>query len=144
MHYPWKDRKSASAGSRENAVIPILTTPPAGRLYSEGKERVMDTTGHTRQAVKSVKEAISHVDLDAATEQAKSGLEKLKNLPQNVGEDEKRYSVLAGSAIGALALTRLNRVSGWLMLGTAAGLIIRGTTGHCSMYSALGINTKHK
>ena len=96
----------------------------------------------TRQALHSIKDAISHVDVDRVAEQAKSGVDKLKSLPQNVGDNERKLSVLGGSALGAIALTRLTRPSGWLLLGAAAGLIIRGTTGHCGVYSALDVNTK--
>ena len=95
----------------------------------------------TRQALRSVKSAISHVDLDAATDQARSGLDKLKHLPQNVSDSEKKLSILGGSALGALALTRISRPSGWLLLGAAAALIVRGTTGYCGLYKALDIDT---
>lgn len=98
----------------------------------------------SRQAIRSVKDAISHVDIDEVTEQAKSGLDRLKHLPQNVGDDEKRLSIIGGGALGAIGLARLNHLSGWLMLGAGAALIIRGTTGHCGLYSALGVDTKNK
>ena len=98
----------------------------------------------TRNAIKSVKDAISHVDVDEVTQQARSGLDKLQHLPQNVGQDEKRLSIIGGSALGAIGLARISRPTGWLLLGIGAALIFRGTTGHCSMYSALGIDTKNK
>lgn len=98
----------------------------------------------SREAIKSVKQAVSHVDVDAVTEQARDGWSKLKQLPQNVGSDEQRYSIIGGAALGAIGLARLGRPSGWLALGIGAALIIRGTTGHCGMYSAMGIDTKHK
>ena len=98
----------------------------------------------TRDAIKNVKQAVSHVDVDAVSEQARTTWDKLRHLPQNIGDDEQRLSVLGGSAIGALGLTRIGRPSGWLMLGLGAALIIRGTTGYCGFYKALGIDTKHK
>ena len=98
----------------------------------------------TRQAIKSVKEAVSHVDVDAITDQARSGLDKFKHLPVNVGHDEQRLSIIGGAALGAIGLARITRPSGWLALGIGAALIIRGTTGHCGLYHALGIDTKDK
>ena len=98
----------------------------------------------TRNAIASVKDAISHVDIDQVTDQAKHGLDRFRNLPENVGADEKRLSVIGGSALGAIGLARIGRPSGWLLLGIGAALILRGTTGHCGLYSALGVDTKHK
>ncbi|HEX8323697.1 MAG TPA: DUF2892 domain-containing protein [Tepidisphaeraceae bacterium] len=98
----------------------------------------------TRNALKSVKQAVSHVDVDAVTHQAQSGLNRFKNLPQNVNEDEQKYSLIGGAALGAIGLARITHPTGWLLLGAAAALIIRGTTGHCSLYNSLGIDTKNK
>lgn len=58
----------------------------------------------------------------------------------NVGEAERYASAIGG---GALALYGLSRKSlGGLALGLiGAALVYRGTTGHCNMYGALGINT---
>jgi uncharacterized membrane protein len=59
---------------------------------------------------------------------------------KNVGEDERRLSLIAAAAlIGLGAATR-----GWVGLGLAAcgaGLIFRGATGHCYTYEALGVST---
>ena len=98
----------------------------------------------TRAALKSVKDAVSHVDVDAVTDQANTTWDKIKHLPQNISTDEQRISVIGGAALGAVGLVRLDRVTGWLALGAGAALIIRGMTGHCGLYSALGIDTKNK
>lgn len=98
----------------------------------------------TRQAIHTIKDAISHVDLDEVTEHAKTGLDRLKDLPQNVGDDEKRLSLIGGGALGLIGLTRLNKASGWLMLGVGAALLFRGSTGHCGLYSSLGVDTSKK
>jgi uncharacterized membrane protein len=59
---------------------------------------------------------------------------------QNVGQQERNWSVIGGAALVAVSLVGrgLSRI-----LGTLAGgaLVYRGVTGHCHMYEALGINT---
>ncbi|MGC1275644.1 MAG: DUF2892 domain-containing protein [Planctomycetaceae bacterium] len=58
----------------------------------------------------------------------------------NVGEDERRLSLLAAGLL--IGLGAANR--GWIGLGLAAcgaGLIFRGATGHCYTYEALGVST---
>jgi len=59
----------------------------------------------------------------------------------NVGSLERTVSVLAGTALAASSLRRLDRVSGIAMALIGGGLIYRGSTGHCSMYHVMGINT---
>ena len=98
----------------------------------------------TRDAIRNMKQAVSHVDIDAVTEQARNGWDKFRHLSENINDDEKRYSILGGSALGALGLTRIGRPSGWLMLGIGAALIIRGVTGHCGVYDAMGVDTKNR
>lgn len=98
----------------------------------------------TRSALKDMKQAVREVDLDAVTEQARSGWAQLQNLPQNVGEDEKRLSLIGGAALGAIGLARIGHLSGWLALGAAAALLVRGTTGHCALYSKMGVDTSNK
>ena len=95
----------------------------------------------TREAVRSIKDAVSHVDVDAVAEQAQRGFDYFKNLPQNVGEHEKTLSIIGGSVLAAVALTRLNRLSGLALLAMGAGLVYRGATGHCGVYDKLNINT---
>ena len=58
----------------------------------------------------------------------------------NVGTLERAVSVLAGTALAASGLRHLNRPSG-MPRAVGAGLVYRGTTGHCSMYHVLGVNT---
>ncbi len=58
----------------------------------------------------------------------------------NVGERERMASLLLGGALTIYSLFR--RTPGSLpLLGVGAGLIYRATTGHCSVYNALNINT---
>lgn len=57
----------------------------------------------------------------------------------NVGDKERLFSVLAGSALGLYGLSRFS----WGGLGLAAAggsLLYRGMTGHCSLYQALDVN----
>ena len=58
----------------------------------------------------------------------------------NVGDNERKASVVAG---GALALYGLSRRSwgGALLAAVGGGLLFRGVTGHCATYEALGMST---
>ena len=58
----------------------------------------------------------------------------------NVGDNERKASVVAG---GVLALYGLSRRSwgGALLAAVGGGLLYRGVTGHCATYEALGTNT---
>ncbi|MHB1424641.1 MAG: YgaP-like transmembrane domain [Gemmataceae bacterium] len=60
--------------------------------------------------------------------------------PINVGDKERLLSVLGGAALGLFGLSR--RSLGGLALAAVGGsLIYRGTTGHCSAYQGLRVNT---
>jgi hypothetical protein len=58
----------------------------------------------------------------------------------NVGKAERWMSALGGAALAALALR--NRSKGAIGLAALAGvpLLVRGATGHCAFYQALGID----
>ncbi len=61
----------------------------------------------------------------------------------NVNEIERWASAIGGGALAVYGVTRLAQ-GNWLgaVLGLVGGcLVYRGTTGHCSMYQALGIST---
>jgi uncharacterized membrane protein len=57
----------------------------------------------------------------------------------NVGNLERWASALAGGAI-AVAGLRARSVPGLLAAAAGGALVYRGVSGHCSVYSALGIN----
>ena len=58
----------------------------------------------------------------------------------NVSSVERWASAIGGGALAVYGLTR--RSSGGLLLSAlGAGLLYRGTTGHCHAYEALGVNT---
>lgn len=57
----------------------------------------------------------------------------------NVAKIERMASLLAGGAMAGWALAGRRRR--WIPLAIGGSLIVRGATGHCSLYHALGINT---
>ena len=60
---------------------------------------------------------------------------------RNVGEGERAVSVAAGAILALLGIGRRD-ATGLLIAGVGGALAYRGATGHCSMYQALGVNTK--
>lgn len=60
--------------------------------------------------------------------------------PKNVGDRERILSAVAGVALGAVGIHRKD-IPGLIVASLAGALIYRGASGHCSAYSALGINT---
>ena len=62
----------------------------------------------------------------------------------NVGEIERWASSIGGGALALYGIMRLvtrGSVSGAVLALVGGSLIYRGTTGHCEMYHALGVNT---
>ncbi len=60
--------------------------------------------------------------------------------PLNVGDTERLVSTVGGGALALVGL-RMKSIPGGVLALLGASLIYRGATGHCSAYSALGINT---
>jgi uncharacterized membrane protein len=61
--------------------------------------------------------------------------------PRNVGDMERWASMVGGGALGAFGLSRRSPLGvGIALLG--AMLFHRGSTGRCSIYDRLGINTR--
>lgn len=58
----------------------------------------------------------------------------------NVGEVERAVSVVAGSILALLGLSRRSG-PGAVVAGVGAAMIHRGVTGHCYAYQALGVDT---
>jgi uncharacterized membrane protein len=76
-------------------------------------------------------------------EEEDTGSEQQKAPAVNVGDLERIASGFAGGMMTICALKR-GGISG-LLLGLIGGsLVYRGATGHCSLYSALDINTAKK
>jgi uncharacterized membrane protein len=62
----------------------------------------------------------------------------------NVGETERWASAIGGGALAIYGITRLITHGSWsgAVLALVGGsLVYRGTSGHCAMYEATGINT---
>lgn len=62
----------------------------------------------------------------------------------NVGSTERNISIVAGAALGLIALSRPLSLRGLVCAGLGGALIYRGVKGNCALYSALGIDTHHK
>jgi uncharacterized membrane protein len=58
----------------------------------------------------------------------------------NVGVTERNVSIVAGAALGLMALSRPLSLRGLAFAGLGGALIYRGVTGHCHLYDALGID----
>jgi uncharacterized membrane protein len=62
----------------------------------------------------------------------------------NVSEVERWASAIGGGALAVYGLTRVlsgGALGGAVLALVGGALVYRGTTGHCNMYEALGINT---
>lgn len=58
----------------------------------------------------------------------------------NVSHQERLASAVTGGALAVLGIAR-GGWSGWLLALTGGGLVYRGTTGHCAVYQAMGVDT---
>ncbi len=61
----------------------------------------------------------------------------------NVGETERWASTIGGGALALYGLTR-GSVGGIVLALVGGAFIYRGTTGHCDVYKAAGVNTADK
>jgi uncharacterized membrane protein len=59
---------------------------------------------------------------------------------RNLSDTEKWLSIVAGTGFALYGISRRNK-QGWLMTAIGGMLLQRGTTGHCHVYEALGLNT---
>ena len=58
----------------------------------------------------------------------------------NVGDMERQFSMIGGTALAVYGLAR-GSFTGLALAGIGAALIWRGHTGHCQMYEMLGHNS---
>jgi Predicted integral membrane protein len=65
---------------------------------------------------------------------------RTKTQDTNVGEVERWASLIGGSSLVAYGLVRRD-LSGVALAALGSGFLLRGATGHCDMYEALGVNT---
>jgi len=66
------------------------------------------------------------------------------NTRVNISRAERWASTIGGALLAAAAIKEFiddDRTKGSLLSATAAGLILRGTTGHCHIYDAAGFDT---
>jgi uncharacterized membrane protein len=66
--------------------------------------------------------------------------EFISDMSTNVGGTERVVSSVAGGALLAYGLKH-GGVAGTLMALLGGGMLLRGTTGHCHVYDAVGVNT---
>src|SRR5215212_2784243 len=66
--------------------------------------------------------------------------EFITDMSTNVGGTERLVSSVAGGALLAYGLKQ-GGIGGTLMALLGGGMLIRGTTGHCHVYDAMGVNT---
>ncbi|HYO26157.1 MAG TPA: SRPBCC family protein [Lacipirellulaceae bacterium] len=59
---------------------------------------------------------------------------------KNVGRGERMVSIAAGGILAMLGLGRRD-LTGLAIAGVGGALAYRGSTGHCSMYQAMGVST---
>lgn len=64
----------------------------------------------------------------------------LTNFETNVGSTERMVSALGGGALVAYGLKQ-GGVTGALLAVLGGGAVLRGVTGHCQLYDALGMDT---
>ena len=60
----------------------------------------------------------------------------------NVGPTERALSSLGGAVLAGLGVGS-GRLAGLALAALGGALIYRGSTGHCTLYAAAGINTAH-
>jgi uncharacterized membrane protein len=58
----------------------------------------------------------------------------------NVGPAERALSSVGGAVLAGLGVGR-GGLAGWTLAALGGAMIARGSTGHCSLYAATGINT---
>ncbi|HTU18937.1 MAG TPA: SRPBCC family protein [Gemmataceae bacterium] len=68
------------------------------------------------------------------------GREQRSESSINVGDKERMFSILAGSALGIFGLSR-SSLAGLGLAAVGGSLIYRGMSGHCSLYRALDVST---
>lgn len=77
------------------------------------------------------------------TNKNKSFTDILTNMDTNVGSAERFISAAAGGAMLAYGLRRGDTL-GVILSVLGGGLALRGTTGHCQIYDAMGVDTSDK
>lgn len=63
--------------------------------------------------------------------------------PMNISENERLLSLAGGAGLALYGLLRRGGLSGLTLAALGGGLLYRGLTGRCAVYSALDIDTAH-
>lgn len=80
--------------------------------------------------------------MDQIQQQENSLTSFLTDTSQNVNDVERVASAVAGGAMVAYGVKH-GGVAGALLSMLGGGLLLRGATGHCHLYDAMGVNTTH-
>ena len=68
------------------------------------------------------------------------GILTMKTEETNISHPERLASLVGGGSLVAYGLAKRN-LSGFAMAALGGGLLLRGATGHCDVYEALGVST---
>jgi len=79
--------------------------------------------------------------MHTANQNEESITQFLSDTTPNVNSTERVASAIAGGALVAYGLKH-GGIAGILATVAGGGMLYRGTTGHCHMYDALGVNTR--
>jgi uncharacterized membrane protein len=97
-------------------------------------------TGSTIEEVKAMESMQDALQQAGVTNSTVSG----QDTGVNVGEVERWASAIGGGALAVYGVTRLlsgASLGGAVLALVGGALVYRGTTGHCNIYEAAGINT---
>jgi len=76
------------------------------------------------------------------SEKEKSLTDILTNMNTNIGDNERLVSAFGGSLLLAYGLKRSDAL-GIALAVLGGGLALRGATGHCQVYDAMGVDTRN-
>ncbi len=82
----------------------------------------------------------THAALDVPARQAQASPSPSRVTKTNVGNAERTTSLVAGTVLAALGLSRRS-LPGLLVAGIGGALLHRGASGQCAVYRALGVDT---
>jgi uncharacterized membrane protein len=85
--------------------------------------------------------AFTPEDLHRAVTQKRAPIPSVAR--KNVGDAERAVSAVAGAILGAVGVYRKD-VPGLVLATLGGALLIRGVSGHCSAYSAVGVDTSKR
>ena len=84
--------------------------------------------------------------MQTATAEGRSPRREHRQKEVNVGEAERKASMVGGAALalsGLTTMTKKHYLSGLAMMAAGSLFLYRGKTGHCDLYQAMGVDTAH-